>query len=180
MFYYQVGYGSWEDSGVVWLMHKRSFRQYQFKKMLFDCAIECAKKYHADEVESYDKLNADYISEGDSDDAVYDETSVDISWRDIYKQSADLMCEKYGFKKPQIKAEWFGSGWYNMLNKFDMKHNCPKDRFHSKMARKLQELFVYVDPWNKRVARRKRRERRKQMEELSTQLSTLTEGSENE
>jgi hypothetical protein len=143
MYFYEIGYGSCEDSGVIQLIHDRSFRQYQFNKMVFECAIEAAKSYFQERVKDYTEFN-----ESKESDRYWDERTISINWSEIYEKTAELMCEKYNFVIPKPKCTFWGWGWANLREKGSWKGFCGKNRLQNKISKEIRNIFPnYIESY---------------------------------
>ena len=147
MYYYEFGYTSCEDSGIIMMMHKRSFKKHQFNKMIYDCSLDVARMYFAKEREVYKEIRedeSDYSSPRRK--YAYEDEHITITFTDIYKEVAELMCERYGFDIPKAKQSWLAFGWANLRKKDDWKDYGDNAGLQNKISRAIiKELGKYED-----------------------------------
>jgi hypothetical protein len=143
MYYYEVGYYSMEDSGVQMLMHKRSFRKHQFNAMIFESSLEAARRYYADKLqEGEERLKRGNVMHP----LRLTKDFIDIRLDELYSPIADIMCEKYGFEKPKVKAKFWGFGWSDLRKTNDWKEN--RSRLQRKISKAIvAELGECKDSW---------------------------------
>ena len=106
MFFYEVGYGSYEDSGYIQLFHKKEFSEEEFEALILEVAPEAAER----SLERQESLE--------------DETQKGDYYRghrfeDMYPHIAALLIEKHGFREISYCARYSVFGWPNLLDKSD-------------------------------------------------------------
>ena len=146
MFYYEMGYGSPEDSEVVTLMHKRSFRKHEYNKMIYDCSMDAARIYFTEEQKQFKEIRESKDNHGTRREYMYEDKHIRISYTDIYEKVAELMCERYGFERPKVKQSWLAMGWDNLRNNNDWKSYGANARLQNKISRAIIDEFgAYED-----------------------------------
>lgn len=150
MYFYEIGYGSHEESDVVYLMHKRAFKQHQFNKAILECSIAAAEARYDSIGESYDEYSKEEPGKWDRD-------TICITYADIYQDVADLLCERYGFQRVPVRYRFWAWGWSDLRSIYKEKHG---GRLQRKIARAVVSKLGYSVDWvTKSLRRRKTREK---------------------
>jgi hypothetical protein len=95
MYYYQVGYGSYEESDIHTLKHEKQFTQEQFDELVSDCVV---KVYHSQP--------DDYMRK-------------QLMW--LNDKVIELLVSEYGFQKPVFQASFIAFGWADLDDPDDWK-----------------------------------------------------------
>lgn len=106
MYYYEVGYGSYEDSGRIMLSHETLYDDAAFRQMCIDVSKLAMDKYQQ-------KFQDDDITR--------------ISFDELYTFVAEALIEQYGFQQVIPSAGFFPFGWSNILDQDDWKTHRDED-----------------------------------------------------
>ena len=115
IYFYEVGYGSCEDSGSIQLYHTTAFSKDEFTEMVKQCSVKPAK----DELEN--QLN--YCARREMYDAALDSSDPrfgrkhlpNVQFDSIYAKVAEQLCTIYGFLEVEYKEQVYFFGWSNLM-----------------------------------------------------------------
>jgi len=127
MYYYSIGYTSYEDSGFAVLMNEQQFSSGEFNAMVFSCVSLVAQETKSYYEQSEFQTGFGYYS-------VYDKL-INVKFSDIYETIADKLCEKFDFAKLEYQADFALFGWPNLNEKEDWDYD---DERHIKIS----EMFM--------------------------------------
>ncbi len=143
MFYYSIGYNSYEDSESIKLCHEKKFDNNEFEKIVISCTDIVADRLKEDLQKGYDEKQYDLY---------YDFKKIlVVHFASIYQIFADVLCEKYGFKIVKDTCSFYLFGWPNMMIENDWDEEKNDKRYH-KVAQiirdKLKNVEVHPDYLN--------------------------------
>jgi len=126
IFFYSVGYYSYEDSGYIALMHEQQFSEEEFNGMVVACSDAVAQraKEHFEREEDFG-FRGYYNS--------FDEI-IHINFSHIYEEIVNEMCLQYNFIQVKYQAGFSLFGWPNF--------NVEKDwDYEDEMYVKISKIF---------------------------------------
>lgn len=134
MYFYTVGYGSYEDSGNISLVHRKEYTEEEFENMVKECAKIVTEQYLYKEKEKRikDKERLQFTLEFN------DPLKVDFS--DIYEKVADLLCIKYTFKKLKYTQRYSVFGWANLVGENNWEEES--DEKLNKLKEYLSDIII--------------------------------------
>ena len=94
MYFYEVGYWSYEESPSYTLINEKEFSKEEFDDLVSNCAFEVLMSIN---------------------ESMYD------SFQDITSKIIDILEDKHGFKQPIIKSSFNPFGWASVYDKNDWK-----------------------------------------------------------
>jgi len=107
IYYYRVGYGSYEDSGDVMLSHKDKFTPTQFRRLCIKVAPDAARKY----------ISGKRTQKCFGGCCMYGERTLsDMTFSELYPFIAEQLTEQYGFTLVKQQAGYFLFGWPNIMD----------------------------------------------------------------
>lgn len=104
---YSVGYGSYEDSGAVLIEHEAKFSNAEFESMIAQVAPDAYRAAYAREEEQKKEFKARYEEAG----LPVEPDRVFLTFANIYRDVAVLLCERFGFREAVMNAEFCAFGW---------------------------------------------------------------------
>ena len=169
MYFYQVGYGSYEDSGEINLCHHKKFNKKQFEDMVVDAALKAISAEEKNFGEKQGEINEyclDFLKEkykeaknkgetnlSEEDFIKYDMEEKDrrgcnwdrywTTFSEVYGEVAGIMVEKYGFEYVKYQQRIFVDGWGAI---------CKKDRYFGEKEEILDRI---ADEYWKRRKKKK-------------------------
>ena len=108
LYYYQIGYGSYEDSDDVMLSHEQKFTEKQFRDLCFEAAPQAARNYVGHRKLKYIKKLL-----------CRPRRRKEITFQDLFPFVAEQLIMHHGFKLVQSEQRFFMFGWPNIM---DPKH----------------------------------------------------------
>jgi len=137
MYYYSIGYNSYEDSDYIKLCHEKEFSQKEFSDMVLDCVNDVVLKLKEDFKNP--KENKKYAWFYDF--YRFDHKPV-LYFSSLYLIFAEVLCEKYLFEKTseQTKFTFYGEG-----NIFDSENNIDKEfkSLSSRLKKQLENAEIH-------------------------------------
>lgn len=135
LYFYKVGYYSYEDSGDVSMSHSRKIPKREYRNMIVEATLELLLNrrdmvswldtdegdYHDYEKKRYEKNDRRKID--GKEYATLEEYLEDRGYKqysrfsDIYRAVANLMVELYGFEMVEYEQEEFVDGWGAICDK---------------------------------------------------------------
>jgi hypothetical protein len=108
---YSIGYGSYEDSGRVELLHDAVFDDAALEAMVLDVLPEAARRH----------IDAERARHAELSDHVDDLEPFEpqAKFENIYSLVADLLVERHGFRKLDYAAQFSVFGWADLLVRGD-------------------------------------------------------------
>jgi hypothetical protein len=119
MFFYEVGYSSWEECPIEVVCHSKEFTQDEFNEMVVNCYVKASNKQKAT-WDEHEKAYPSTRNNGKSYTTFY-HPRVDNLDRDVVV----FLNEDYGFTLPIISARFIVTGTE------DICPRNPLDDFHS-------------------------------------------------
>lgn len=131
MFFYEIGYTSWDESPITTLSHSDKFATEEFDEILLQSYVKAnsiAKKRHSDwfdewledKIQKDEELDKDYL-----DDMRYNPNVTELNQIVI-----DILLKEYGFKKLKIQGDFIPVGSYitpeNVPYGSDATSDCEK------------------------------------------------------
>jgi hypothetical protein len=119
MFFYEVGYTSYEEAPMYTLMSSKEYTQEEFDTLVADCMIEV---YYIKSAEWKKRLEEEgYVKpviDEDDDEEEYDHYSkVD----NLLTDTIEALVSKHGFSEPDFKCRFQPFGWGSIKNVEDWK-----------------------------------------------------------
>ncbi len=120
LYYYKIGYYSWEMHDNIGLLHKEEFNKQQFEDMFVESVLELL-------LNKRDQCNLILAEEGEIPDFMIEQSiskkykGIDYHYysdfMSIYDKVAEVMVEKYGFEKVKYKQEVNLDGFVHIVEK---------------------------------------------------------------
>jgi hypothetical protein len=138
MFFYEIGYSSWEECPVDVLCHFKKFTQDEFNNLLLDCYVLVSKQQE----EKHNK----WIMEMNEDEKQYHQYNPHISsmYSDIYKMLED----NHGFFRPEITASFVPSDTESIMP--DEIRGGLRESYCDKL-KLLRERFNIIEPRDDKI-----------------------------
>lgn len=110
MFFYEIGYTTWDESPITILSHIKKFTKDEFNEFVLQAYVKAniiAKKQHNEwfdewlenKIQNDEELDDDYI-----DDMRYSPTVSDLN-----RNVIDILIKEFGFKRLNIQVEFIPS-----------------------------------------------------------------------
>ncbi len=117
MYFYSVGYCSYEDSDYIALVHQEKYSDDEFFDVIYSTLPFVVEK-----------LKKDLLIEEYEYDWFYDKLDkmLNISFRCLYKIIAEVLVEKFGFEKVEYQSELILFGWPNIMQEKDWDYDNHK------------------------------------------------------
>ena len=128
IYFYNVGYDSYEESPSVVLYHNQKFSEKEFQNL---CASVTAKIYK----------NRDKLSES-RHFILYENKKLKtgIKFEDLYRLLTDELCKNHGFKKIEYSSIFSPFGWAQVDDEKDWNENGVGDE-GSDLKAKRDKIF---------------------------------------
>lgn len=140
MYFYDVGYQTYEDSDAVVLGHSKKFSRTQLEKMIFAVLPSILDAHIEKDEESkqklYDHYQQSFVTTGSKSCIVFS---------DIYEQISDALCKQYGFTKISFATRYHVFGWANLLSKKDWLHERNYDDNLIRLTEMLEKQGYLVE-----------------------------------
>jgi len=118
VYYYEVGYNSYEEAPIWTLSHEKKFTKKEFDNILLDASEEVFLKLQKQWNEELYKTDEEYLKEQEEyrkRDPNYLEHLMYDSFDNLYSDVVNLLIEKYGFEKLKISHSFIPFGWASVL-----------------------------------------------------------------
>ena len=138
MYFYRLGYYSYEDSSDTTLCHENLYSEEEFNDIIATAFAEISVK----EAASAFKALPDYVKDAKSGHYIPHETYSDCSGQIVKR-----LVEKHGFYEPSYTCEHFVDGWKSLLNvKEDSESKLSKNELglHKKLKEKWLDKFKWL------------------------------------
>lgn len=140
MFFYEVGYSSYEECPIKVICHEKEFTSDEFDEIMMDCYVKISKKQEKETIEWLN--NSPELSEEDKEWYKYKPT-INMLYSDVY----DLLIDEYGFTEPTIKSIFVISDTEDIVPSKDREF---KDTYCSKLS-KLRHRFNVIEPRDNKI-----------------------------
>lgn len=143
MYYYNIGYFSFEDSGYVQLVHSKKFTEEEFNEMVYICFGDVIKKIKKEIAMPIEELEKYYSDKDNDEDYIFwhcdYNNKISLCFMDIYRYIAYMLCKNFGFEYLKFEADFSIFGWDNLNDKEDnYRSNNPID---SEKEKKLRDII---------------------------------------
>ena len=120
LYYYRIGYHSWEEHGYIELLHKQEYNKKEFENMFVEAVLDLL-------LNKREKCNLILAEEGEIPNFMIEQSnskkykSIDYKYysdfMSIYDKVAEIMIEKYGFEEIEYKQEISLEGFNHITKK---------------------------------------------------------------
>lgn len=127
MYFYSIGYSSYEDSDYIALIHKEKYSDNEFFDIIYSSIPFVAEK-----------LKADILLDDSEYDWFYNhyDKMLNINFGFLYKIIAEILIEKFEFEKIEYQSELILFGWPNVMQEKDWDYDNPKYNKIAELIRK--------------------------------------------
>ena len=135
MFYYSIGYGSYEDSDYIQLMHETEFGKRKFEQIIFDAVPFVLEE-----------LKTDFLNKDAKYHWYYDfyDKRLHIGFDALFSIFAEVLCEHFGFERMGYTASFHLFGWPNMMEEDSWDHE-KADKKYAKLAVMIRDGLKDVE-----------------------------------
>lgn len=153
LYFYRVGYGSYEDSGVIAITHEKKFTNAEFENMILEVVPGILERKHKKEMKKWEEV--DYREDEDPEYKRVEREvwALNVRFEEIYPLIGKALCRKFGFKPVKYKADYFVWGWADYMAENpgwnrDMGKKCL--RLHKHIRESLPSMAARYDELTKK------------------------------
>lgn len=132
MYVYELGYGSYEDSGYIQLFHEEKFTQEEFEQKIQSSVKDALIRY-------IDKEDDGVVYRGH-------DSNPHIGFSGFYTYIAEILCEQCGFSIVEFQATFSLFGWDDLIagDGFNREEEEPG---HQAIIKLVQDAYNELGLW---------------------------------
>ena len=140
MFFYEVGYTTWEECPITTLWHEREFTQDEFNQILLDCYAEADKINKVKHDEWFTEW-AEQERKNGHDEIYINHMSYKPRVSDMNRMSLHLLVSKYGFHHMNITAQFIPTDNYDL----------DSDRTDDELVKMIKDRLNIIEPRDNKI-----------------------------
>lgn len=148
VFFYEVGYYSYEDSGFYQIYHTHRYSPEDFEKLVIEVALQVIEAKMPEENEHLSRY-LDY--DPAKDDSGYHRRIAEeaaqgwnFTFSEIYSGIVKVLCANYGFKQIKFSARYSIDGW-SRLREEKAAFNAEGDPIYDRISQAIKDKFGTVE-----------------------------------
>ena len=143
MFFYEIGYSTWEECPTTSLVHNQEFTQDEFNDILSNAYIQVSKLAEISHKTWYE----DWKLSGENTDSGQDVYKYKPRVSDLYNGVIDYLIDKHQFSELNFSAKFIPSDNHGLVPD-EFGHI---DETHDETTIMLRQMFNIVEPRNKKI-----------------------------
>lgn len=132
MYFYEVGYGSPEDSSYRQIQHEKLFTEDEFDNLVLSCVPEALINY----IKGRKSWGLDRLDK-----------EMHINFSELHNHVTKILCNKHGFSPIKLTACFSTFGWADLIQDEGWDSYTKGDRVFQKLATTARNAYIDAGYW---------------------------------